>query len=112
MSPLFIVPTVFLAALWDVVEQNGFAVMRAKAPTVLYSSPQLTMSADLLDGLDLDAAEKSLAGVMKPVVKSSVVAETLRDHTQLLRKLVQVGRQRFDSSYCDTTCVTQWHRSP
>ena len=47
--------------------------------------------AALLDGVDLDAASRSLEGVVKPVVKSSVVNATVRDHTDILKRVVQVG---------------------
>jgi hypothetical protein len=46
--------------------------------------------AALLDGVDLDAASRSLEGVVKPVVKSSVVNATVRDHTDILKRVVQV----------------------
>ena len=70
-----------------------------------------TMSdvAALLNGVDLDSHEKVLEGVMKPVVKSSVVTATVRDHTQVIRKLVQVrvGAWPHATVTCGVVCVSQ-----
>jgi hypothetical protein len=51
--------------------------------------------AALLEGVDLDAAQRNLEGVPKPVVKASVLNATLRDQTEVLRRVVQVCSARI-----------------